>query len=86
MVTEKEAKPSFAVVANDSKKVWLRLLVADGKLTTQFREPDQKEWKKVGESPLPATGMAKVGVTTGGGKKEAERFVTFKEFRIVKLK
>jgi regulation of enolase protein 1 (concanavalin A-like superfamily) len=84
MVTEKEAVPRFAVAAYGSKGVWLRLLVSGTTVTSQYRESEKDDWQTVGRSELPAAGRARVGVMTGGAPKDAERFVRFKSFRIVR--
>ena len=85
MIAEKDAKPTGAVKTCDAKKVWLRLVVADGKVTGQFRESETREWKTVGEKPSPMIGKAKAGIIAGGAPKDADHVATFKEFRIVQL-
>jgi regulation of enolase protein 1 (concanavalin A-like superfamily) len=85
MVTEKDARPQFAVAAYEAKGVWLRLLVAGTKVTSQYRASEKDDWKEVGTSDLPAAGKARVGVMAGGAPKDAERFVRFEHFRIVRL-
>ena len=85
MVLEKEAKPSFVVKEYNSTGVWLRLVVADGKVTAQFRETENENWTTVGEKPLPGTGPAKGGMIAGGAPKNPERLTTFKNFRILQL-
>jgi acetyl esterase/lipase/regulation of enolase protein 1 (concanavalin A-like superfamily) len=85
MVTEKEAKPRFAVEHHDARGVWMRLLIADGKITSQFRPTEKDEWKTVGQSELPAPGPGRVGVMAGGAPKDAERYVRFRSFRIVEI-
>src|ERR1700730_18419125 len=47
MVTEKDAKPSFHVVPHDAKGVRMRLLIADGKVATQYKPAEKEEWKTV---------------------------------------
>ncbi len=85
MVTEKEARPQFAVAATDAKGVWLRLLVSGKTVVSQYRASEKDDWKDVGKSELPVGGKAKVGVTAGGAPKDAERFARFEHFRIVRL-
>jgi regulation of enolase protein 1 (concanavalin A-like superfamily) len=83
MVTEKNASPSFNVVKHDAKGVWIRLLIAEEKITAQYRPTEKEAWKTVGRSDFPAKGPARVGVMAGGAPKEAERYVRFRGFRIV---
>ena len=83
MVTEKDAKPNFAVARHDAKGVWLRLVVSGGKITTMYKPSDEQEWKVVGQSEIPAQGKARVGVMAGGAPPEAERYVRFRSFRIL---
>ncbi len=85
MVTEKEAKPQFAVAETDAKGVWLRLLVSKKTVIAQYRVSEKDDWKDVGKSELPASGEARVGVMAGGAPKDAERFARFEHFRIVRL-
>ena len=85
MVTEKEGKPQFAVRPSEAKQIWLRLEVSDEAFSTRFRESEKDEWVTVGENQLPAVGKARVGLMSGGAPKDAERVVTFKEFRILQL-
>ncbi len=85
MVTEKDAKPRTTVVKHDAKGVWMRLLIADGKITTQYRPSEKEEWKTVGKTDAPSAGAARVGVMAGGAPKDAERYVRFRSFRIVEF-
>jgi len=85
MVTEKAAKPSFAVAQHDAKGVWMRLAVAEGKITTQYRPSEKAAWKIVGKSDIPDPGPAKVGVMAGGAPKDAERYARFRAFRILQI-
>jgi regulation of enolase protein 1 (concanavalin A-like superfamily) len=85
MVTEKDAKPRFAVVKHDAKGVWMRLVIADGKIKTQYRPSEKEAWKDVGQSEMPAKGAARVGVMAGGAPKEAERYARFRSFRILEI-
>ena len=83
MVTEKAAKPRFAVAHHEAKGVWMRLVIDGGKITSQYRPTEKEAWKVVGQSDLPAAGTARVGVMAGGVPKDAERYVRFRTFRIV---
>jgi regulation of enolase protein 1 (concanavalin A-like superfamily) len=85
MVTEKEGKPRFAVAKHEAKGVWMRLVISGGMITTQYKPSEKGEWKVVGQSDLPARGAARVGVTSGGAPKEAERHVRFRAFRILEF-
>jgi regulation of enolase protein 1 (concanavalin A-like superfamily) len=85
MVTEKDAKPRFAVAKHDAKGVWMRLVIAGGKITTQFEPSENEAWKTVGQSDIPAAGAARVGVMAGGAPKEAERYVRFRAFWILEI-
>jgi regulation of enolase protein 1 (concanavalin A-like superfamily) len=85
MIAERDAKPTGAVKASEGKKVWLRLVVSEGKVTGQFRESEKEEWKTVGEKPAPMTGAGKAGIIAGGAPKDADHVATFREFRIVQL-
>lgn len=85
MVTEKSGKPTFHVVAHKEKGVWIRLLIADGKIASQYKRDEKADWKTVGTSDMPAKGPGKVGVMSGGAPKDAERYVRFRGFRIVEL-
>ena len=83
MVTEKEGKPRFAVSRHEAKGVWMRLVIAEGKITTLYRPSEKEEWKVVGKSDVPSQGVARVGVMSGGAPKDAERHVRFRSFRIL---
>jgi regulation of enolase protein 1 (concanavalin A-like superfamily) len=85
MVTEKDARPRFAVARHDAKGVWMRLVIFEGKFTSQYRPSEKEEWKIVGQSDVPAQGAARVGVMAGGAPKEAERYVRFRSFRILEI-
>jgi len=85
MVTEKAAKPRFAVAHHEAKGVWMRLVIDGGKITSQYRPTEKEAWKVVGQSDLPAAGTARVGVMAGGVPKDAERYVRFRAFRIVEI-
>ena len=85
MVTEKEGKPKFTVVKNDAKGVWMRLLISEGKIATQFRPSEKDEWKTVAQSDFPSQAAARVGVMAGGAPKDAEHTVRFKAFRILEI-
>ena len=85
MVIEKEGKPRFAVAKHEAKGVWMRLVLADGKITSQYRTTEKDAWKDVGQSELPAKGPGRVGVMLGGAPKDAERYVRFRAFRILEL-
>ena len=85
MVTEKDARPRFAVAHHDAKGVWMRLLIAGGKITAQYRPSAKEGWMTVGESDVPARGEARVGVTAGGAPKDAERYVRFRAFRVLEI-
>jgi putative membrane-bound dehydrogenase-like protein len=84
MVTEKAAKPSFHVAELKGQSVWLRLLIGRESITTQFRTSAEEKWRTVGRSPLPASAAkARVGLMCGGAPKDADRFVRFRQFRIL---
>ena len=85
MVTEKDAKPSFAVAKHEAKEVWIRLLIAGGKITTQFRGSEKDAWKTVGQADVPAGASPRIGITSGGAPKDAERYVRFRSFRILEV-
>lgn len=85
MVTEKDAKPHFAVAKHEEKGVWIRLVISGRKITTQYKPSGKGEWKVVGQSDVPAGGAARVGVMAGGATKEAERYARFRSFRIVEI-
>jgi regulation of enolase protein 1 (concanavalin A-like superfamily) len=85
MVTEKTGKPSFAQVRTDAKGLWLRLVLADGKATAEYKTAGKGKWQPVGRSDLPSAAPGRVGVMTGGAPKDAERYARFRDFRIVAL-
>jgi regulation of enolase protein 1 (concanavalin A-like superfamily) len=85
MVTEKDAKPRFAVAKHDAKGVWMRLVISGGKISTQYRPSEKEAWKVVGQSDIPAQGTVRVGVMAGGAPKDAERYVRFRAFRILEI-
>jgi len=85
MVIEKNANPRFAVAKHDAKGVWIRLLIAGGKITAEYRPAEKEAWKVVGQADMPAMGPARVGVMAGGAPKEAERYARFRGFRIVEI-
>lgn len=87
MVTETAAKPQFAVKICESKRIWLRLEILGEKITTQFRETGNDTWTTVGVGQLPKVGDAKVrvGLMAGGAPKNSGRYVSFRDFKIVKL-
>jgi regulation of enolase protein 1 (concanavalin A-like superfamily) len=85
MVTEMKGKPQFAVKPCESKTVQLRLVVSGTKVISQYRESPEGAWRTVGESLLPGREGPKVGLTSGGTPADAERFVRFRDFRILEL-
>jgi regulation of enolase protein 1 (concanavalin A-like superfamily) len=85
MVTEASSKPRFALAKHEAKGVWMRLVVAEGTISCQYRPSAKDEWKVVGRSAMPARGAARVGVMAGGAPKEAERYVRFRDFRILEI-
>jgi regulation of enolase protein 1 (concanavalin A-like superfamily) len=85
MVTEKEGKPRFAVKPCDAITVWLRLVVNRTKVISQYRQSPDGAWQTVGESPRPERGNPRVGITSGGTPASAERYVRFRDFRIIEL-
>jgi beta-xylosidase len=85
MVTETKGKPQFAVKPCESKTVDLRLVATGTKVISQYRESPEGAWQTVGESLLPGRAGPKVGITSGGTPADAERFVRFRDFRILEL-
>jgi regulation of enolase protein 1 (concanavalin A-like superfamily) len=85
MVNEKDGKPRTTVARLDTKGVWIRLLIAGGKITAQYRPGEKEAWKTVGQADMPGMGPARVGVMAGGAGKQAERHARFRGFRIVEL-
>ncbi|MFO0965610.1 MAG: DUF1349 domain-containing protein [Gemmataceae bacterium] len=85
MVTEKDAKPTFAMAKHDAKGVWMGLVISRGKITTKYRRSEKEAWRTVGQSTIPAAGAARVGVMAGGAPKEAERYARFRGFRILEI-
>jgi WD40 repeat protein/regulation of enolase protein 1 (concanavalin A-like superfamily) len=85
MVIEKDAQPRFAVAKHSAKEVSLRLLIAGGKITAQYKPSEKETWKTVGQGDVPAGDAARVGLMSGGAPKDAERFVRFRSFRILKI-
>ena len=89
MVTEKRAQSTFhygGVYRDDT--IWLRLEVADGKITGKFRGDPEEDWQTVGASSLPIPRKKSkvwVGLHTGGAPNRAVRLVRFWEFRILTL-
>ena len=87
MVTEKRAQSTFhygGVYRDDT--IWLRLEVADGKITGKFRGDPEEDWQTVGASSLPIPRKKSkvwVGLHTGGAPDRAVRLARFWEFRIV---
>ncbi len=85
MVTEKDAKPHFAVVEHGAKGVWMRLLIAEGKIAALYKPSNEEQWKVVGQSDVPVQGAARVGVMAGGAPQESEREARFRDFRILEI-
>ena len=77
------AKPRFAQAKYEGQSVWLRLVIAGGTATSYYRATEKDPWNKVGQFDLPVKGEPKVGLGSGGGPKDAERFVRFSRFRIL---
>ena len=84
MVTEREAKPSFAVAKHDAKGVWLRLVIDKGIITTQYKPAEKEARKAVGKANFTSP-TARVGIMAGGAPKDAERYVRFHSFRILEV-
>lgn len=63
----------------------MRLLIDQGKITSQYRPSENAPWKDVGRGDIPAEGSPRVGVMSGGAPQEAERYARFRGFRIVEL-
>ena len=86
MVTFKDGKGSYIVVPYEPRGVWIRLVMAAGKITTLYRASEKDEWSTVGKSDAPVPGgAARVGLEAGGAPKEMPREVSFRSFRILEL-
>jgi len=87
MVTEKKAHPTFhygGVYRDDT--IWLRLEIANGKITGKFRGDLEEDWQTVGTSSLPILNKKskpRVGLHTGGAPDRSLHFVRFWDFRIL---
>lgn len=85
MVIEKAGQPRFHVAKHDEKGVWMRLVIADGKIATEYKPSETEAWKRVGVTEAPSPAAARVGLMAGGASKDAERYARFRSFRIVEL-
>ncbi len=88
MVTEKQAKPTFHYGVHEDKTIWLRLEVANGKISGKIRGSAEDAWQTIGRSALPIPAKdskARVGLHTGGAPEGAGRFVRFRDFRVLTI-
>ncbi|MBI1832603.1 MAG: DUF1349 domain-containing protein [Planctomycetes bacterium] len=81
-VKQKSSVPKHAPFEGD--QVCLRLLVSGKVFTGQYRKSEKDAWQTVGECDLPVDGKPKVGLIASYGPKDAERWVQYSNFRILK--
>ncbi len=70
-------------VAYDKEDVDFRLVVAGTKISGWYRGAKTEPWQRLGETELPGSGKAKIGLEAGYGPEDKENWAGFREFRIV---
>ena len=68
-----------------SKKVQLRLIVTADSFTAQFRPDAKGEFKTAAKGPLPPPGKDQISIQCYNGPPDAEHWIRFDDFRILKL-
>ncbi len=70
----------------EAKTVQLRLVVDGEKVTAQYRPDGKGEFLTAFEGPLPPANTDQVGIQCWHGPKDAEHWIRFDDFRILKKK
>lgn len=88
LVAEKDGQlaAGFHKKFNEARSVWVRMEVAEGKVSGSYRVSPQDDWVTVGQCSLPVRGEPKVGLTTAYAPKDAEHFTRFSNFRMLQGK
>jgi len=68
-----------------SKSVQLRLIVTEKEWTAQFRPDGKGEFQTAGKGALPPPGKDEVSIQCYNGPPNAEHWIRFDDFRILKL-
>ncbi len=88
LVKERIDGPTWIIPGKKSmpaKSVQLRLIVAGEKWTAQYRPDGKGEFLTAGEGKLPAPGEGQVSLQGYHGPADAEHWIRFDDFRILKL-
>src|SRR5439155_13832076 len=83
---ENDQTRTVAILPLDSTAVRLRLLVKGNQIRGQFRTPEAKNWREVGECSLPIAknGRANISLQFYQGSEKVEHWARVTEFSIVK--
>jgi regulation of enolase protein 1 (concanavalin A-like superfamily) len=84
---ENDRTRTIAIIPLNSFSVRLRLLVQGNRIRGQFRTPESKDWRDVGECDLPAPleAKAKISLQFYQGPADAEHWARVTEFRVRRL-
>ncbi len=77
---------TIAIIPAQSTRLHVRLLTKGNQIRGQFRLPDAKDWREVGECSLPAPkdGVARLSLQFYQGPSEAEHWARVGEFRVLR--
>ncbi len=77
---------TIAIIPAQSTRLHVRLLSKGNQIRGQFRLPDAKDWREVGECSLPAPkdGVARLSLQFYQGPSEAEHWARVGEFRVLR--
>jgi len=74
-------RPSSSI--SHKEDVDFRLVVSGTKISGWYRASNAEPWQKLGETDLPASGPAQIGLEACSGPSDKENWASFREFRIV---
>ncbi len=81
---EKDQCRTIAIIPVQSTRLTVRLSAKGNRIRGQFRLPDAKDWREVGECTLPATegSAAKLSLQFYQGPAQAEHWARVADFRV----
>lgn len=81
---EQDRCRTIAIIPAQSTRIHVRLFAGGNRIRGQFRLPDEKEWRDVGECtlPSPAGSAAKLSLQFYQGSAQAEHWARVAEFRV----
>lgn len=79
---ENDHARTIAIIPIHSAVIHARLTVTNNLIRGEFREGDEKDWRRAGECDLPAKGAPQISLQAYQGLKDGEHWARFREFRI----